>query len=233
MSQGLDISREQWSGIKALYDAEIRFADEVAKQLLQEARTASNRKLIVVITGDHGDLFGESNILGHNLLLHDGLIRVPLIVIGINGMTDGKETVTQHIDVTRTLSAITDVTSDQFEGQDLRDTGRTFGISQRGIVHMDAYTKHNSEFDIELGSNPVTAVRTTDYKYIEGGSSQLLYDLPDEETNMSDIHPDVVEKLSDIITDRGIIWKSDSGQEQADFGQETQQRLQDLGYLTD
>lgn len=233
MANGLELSDRQWRAIEALYDAEIKYADYTANEIIAAAQAKSDRQLVIIVTGDHGDLFGEYGLIGHNLVLHDGLIRIPMLVVGIDGIKDDDETLSQHIDVTYTIASIGDAMTDQFEGRDLRDPDRPYAISQRGIAHFDAYTKHNSAFDTSrFFKQPFTSVRTSDWKYLTNESRQVLYDLPNEETNKKDDYPEVVEELSEILLSENIDWAVDSQGEAVEFDEGTRDRLKDLGYLT-
>lgn len=233
MANGLDLSSEALAGIKALYDAEIEYADHTANELIAAARSASDRPLVVVAVGDHGDLFGEYGLLGHNLMLHDGLIRVPMLVVGIDGIEDSEQTMSQQIDLTRTIASVCDVRTEQFQGRDLREADRPYAISQRGVAHLDRYTDHNSSFDTSrFFEQPFTCVRTPKWKYLENESRRALYRLPDEELDVKADHPEVVERLSETIEEEGIDWTENPEMEAVEFDEGTRDRLKDLGYLT-
>lgn len=232
IANGLDLSEAQLAAIKALYDAEIEYADYTANEIIEAARSASDRPLVVVVVGDHGDLFGECGLLGHNLVLHDGLIRVPMLVAGIDGIEDDEGTMSQHIDLTATIASVCDVRTDQFEGRDLREADRPYAISQRGLTHLDSYTEHNPSFDTSrFFEKPFTCVRTPEWKYLENESRRVLYRLPDEERDVSDDHPDVAARLSERIEAEGIDWAARPEMESVEFDDETRDRLEDLGYL--
>lgn len=234
MAEGLEFTPEEWEGIVALYDAEIRYTDDIADRLVQVARENSDRELIVVITGDHGELFGEHGLIGHNLVLDDNLIHVPLIVAGIDGTATGSEVMTQHIDVTKTLAKITGTDTNQFTGRDIRDPGRNYAISQRGVAHLDAYTKYNEQF-AERGFTevPLSCVRTSEYKYVESNDGdQTLYELPDESTNVASDNIEVVENLKSILQEESITWDETREKQKADFDNDMKERLSDLGYIT-
>ncbi|MGH8311469.1 MAG: sulfatase, partial [Steroidobacteraceae bacterium] len=64
----------------ALYDAEIRFTDDVLARIL-DALQARGRlgSAIVVVTADHGEGLGEHGETTHGMLVHDATQRVPLI----------------------------------------------------------------------------------------------------------------------------------------------------------
>lgn len=232
MANGLDLSDAEWDAIKALYDAEIRYADSTAGELIATATSLSRRPLVIVVTGDHGDLFGECGLIGHNLVLHDGLTHVPGLVVGVEDVAETPETVTQHVDLTRTVAAVTDVSTEGMEGRDIRSEQRPYAISQRGVAHLDEYTKHNEEFDTSrFYRAPFTAVRTPDWKYLENDDRSDLYDLPDEQTDVLDAHPDVAEDLAEHIETEGIDWNFEESGESVEFSEQARDHLQDLGYL--
>lgn len=233
MANGLDLSDDEWRAIKGLYDAEIRHVDDVVQRIVTTAESASDGPLIAIIVGDHGDLFGERGLIGHNLVLHDGLTVVPGIVLGIDNIREDNQTISQHIDLSYTIANITDTLTDQFEGRDLRDAKRTYAISQRGVAHLDAYTKHNSNFDItQFFKAPFTAVRTHTHKLLHNDTKTVLYETHSE-NNPTDIdsHSGTVSELIDVIKTEDITWKK-STEEQFEYDRETADRLRELGYLT-
>ncbi|GAB7121148.1 hypothetical protein JCM9743_36190 [Natrinema sp. JCM 9743] len=234
MACGLDLDQREWNAIRTLYDAETRFTDDIAGKVIEEVRDMSDRDLIIIITSDHGDLFGEYGLLGHNLVLHDGLIRVPLVISGISDIADGPDITTQHIDVVKTLASITGAETEQFEGRDIRNSNRRFALSQRGIASVDSYMEYNSSFRIpKVDKDPLTAVRSSQYKYLESSDIQLLYDLPNEETDLSETHSEKCQELSDVLDEQGIAWNHTDDRDSAEFDDAARQRLRDLGYITD
>ncbi len=68
---------------KELYLRSLGFVDQQVAQLVAtvEAQGARQRTLFI-ITGDHGEAFGEHNMYFHGNTLYDELLRVPLIVSG-------------------------------------------------------------------------------------------------------------------------------------------------------
>lgn len=68
----------QWD---ALYDAEIRYADEHVGLLLDSLRDRGlYDDTLVIVTADHGEMFGEHGEWSHNGILFEPLVRVPLVV---------------------------------------------------------------------------------------------------------------------------------------------------------
>lgn len=226
-------SEQEWEALKALYDAEIRYADYTLQQIVETVQSVSDRELIIVVTADHGELFGEKGIISHKIVLHDGVIRVPMVVIGVEGIVDGPETMTQHIDLTQTIGAITDTLTDQFEGRDIRNDDREYAISQRREWEFSDYTDINPEFDhSHLIKEPYTAICTRSHKYIESSSNRVLYELPDETTNVVEEYPELAAELAAYIEYEAIEWDEAFEENVATFDAETEDRLRDLGYLS-
>lgn len=76
--QGMD--KRDKRHLLALYDAEIRFTDDVLGRILDglEARGELENTLVVV-TADHGEEFFEHGRKGHQHTLYDEVVRVPLV----------------------------------------------------------------------------------------------------------------------------------------------------------
>ena len=64
------------TGEMNLYDAKTRYADRQFGRLLAELL----RHTVVIVTADHGELFGEHGCTGHGSSLCDELLRVPLLI---------------------------------------------------------------------------------------------------------------------------------------------------------
>jgi arylsulfatase A-like enzyme len=65
----------------ALYDAEIRYADDELGRLFRWLRERGLwERTLVVVTADHGELLGERGDWGHERFLWEPLVRVPLVV---------------------------------------------------------------------------------------------------------------------------------------------------------
>jgi len=111
-----------------MYDATLRHLDDTVVKILNYAREVSD-DLITVIVGDHGELFRELGIIGHNLALHNGVINVPMIISGISDVVTDQMELTQQVDLSYIIANITGLRTNQFEGRDVRSGGRTYAIS--------------------------------------------------------------------------------------------------------
>jgi arylsulfatase A-like enzyme len=71
--------------LRGLYLGEVVRADAKVVRLAEQVSThlGASRNLITVVTSDHGEMFGERRLLGHEFSLHDALLHIPLIVHGL------------------------------------------------------------------------------------------------------------------------------------------------------
>lgn len=232
IATGLDLSPQEWAAIEAMYDADIRYADHTVERLVRMVEEHVDGPLVIVVVGDHGDLFGEYGLLGHNLVLHDGLIRVPGLVVGINDVIASESDVTQHIDLTSTIANMAGVSTSQFQGRDIRESSRPYAISQLGSVDLQEYTDYNDQFDVlKFFESPHTSIRTTDWKLLTNDDKTVLYELPHETTDVVSYHPEKVAELKNVLDEECITWNEYEG-ELTVRDEATKERLKDLGYLT-
>ena len=76
-----DMSPVDLEHVKGLYAAEIRFTDEILKQIFADLEQRGMLEdTLVVVTADHGEEFFEHGKKGHNKSLFDEVLKVPLIV---------------------------------------------------------------------------------------------------------------------------------------------------------
>ncbi len=74
--------------VVALYDGEVRRLDEgLARLRALVARHLGDRRVVTVVTADHGESLGEEGLWRHGHGLHRGLLNVPLIVDGAGAAT--------------------------------------------------------------------------------------------------------------------------------------------------
>ncbi len=88
-----------------LYDQEIRFTDDQIARVIQHlADLHLADKTIIVITGDHGEGFGEHGVMHHGYDLYAAQTKVPLIIY-VPGLAPRKVTTpVGHVDILPTLA---------------------------------------------------------------------------------------------------------------------------------
>lgn len=87
-----------------LYDGEIRYLDDCIRSLFDAlAERDLLDETLVVVTADHGDLFGEHGRYGHPRYVYPELTRVPLLVVGSNIGSATRSDPVSTVDVLPTL----------------------------------------------------------------------------------------------------------------------------------
>jgi len=72
---------EDFAGLAALYDGELRKVDGLLGDLLDELdRHGLRDDTLVIVTSDHGELLGEEGGVDHQLSLREELLHVPLLL---------------------------------------------------------------------------------------------------------------------------------------------------------
>ncbi len=140
------------------YDGEIAYAAHEVGRLL-DAWDARAGDSVVVVTADHGEGFGDGGELTHGFLLHDGTIRVPLLLRG-PGVAAGRvvDTPVSHVDIVPTVLDLVGVPRHEgLQGADLRAGGS-------GGAYSEALT---GQFN--LGLAPLFAWTGPDGRTTEGG----------------------------------------------------------------
>lgn len=125
MSGARVLSAREWAVLRALYRADVAFADERAGALLEllEARGLLEETLVVV-TSDHGENIGHHGLMEHQFCLYESLLRVPL-VLHLPGVFEGgrrRSDPAQLVDVAPTvLGVLGRGAQPEMEGRDLRE----------------------------------------------------------------------------------------------------------------
>jgi arylsulfatase A-like enzyme len=77
-----DRSRVQQGPARVRYVSEVAVVDAWLKRVVRLLRRRFPRRGYLVVTGDHGEAFGEHHTRFHSTTLYDELVRVPLIIWG-------------------------------------------------------------------------------------------------------------------------------------------------------
>lgn len=128
----LNLSQTQLQDAIAIYDGSVNFIDFVLRQdyeFLQRKHLLD--KTVIIITGDHGEAFGEHYRVGHGLDLYNEEIRVPLIVLIPNSRGQVINQIASGVDIAPTILQLLNIQiPSQFQGQPLFSQQRDFVISE-------------------------------------------------------------------------------------------------------
>ncbi|MDY6778850.1 MAG: sulfatase-like hydrolase/transferase, partial [Candidatus Nanohaloarchaea archaeon] len=95
----INLTKEEMDVVESRYDAEVAYLDHRVGQLVTFLKEHGMfDDTIIVFTSDHGENFGRYNrLLYHAVAVNEGLLRVPLVVTGVEA--DGTEDSVSTIDL--------------------------------------------------------------------------------------------------------------------------------------
>jgi len=230
VANGCELDADEMAALEAMYDGEIAYTDQRVGELYETIQ----RKLdetIVVITADHGELFGEDEMLAHKYSMHNAVLNVPMVVQGLSTLSD--EGILQHSDVVRTLLEVAGAETETIQGVDLRTEQREYAVSQSPPESIEPLIEHNSEFDrSKFPTSEYSVIQDDEFKYVARPETPRMYRLPDETTDVCNQYSDRMEMLRTEL--RG--WLSTEGRragsgKNIEIDDQMRSRLADLGYL--
>lgn len=135
----------QYAGLmKNRYLNTVHYFDKLIGDFLKRLEVAGVLKdTVLVITGDHGELFGEHGFVNHGGPLYQEAINVPLLVWGANEKFIGSDlkAPVAHIDIAPTILELMDIpTHPNFQGLSLlradKSTNRYIFSSSQGLSNQ-------------------------------------------------------------------------------------------------
>ncbi len=231
----LDTDEREVADLERLYDAEVAINDAWFGALAERLREAGLwDDMLVVVTSDHGEEFGEHGHWEHSTTLYSNALEVPLIFKLPRGAHGGDETApgqrletAQLVDVLPTVLSVAGLpVPGHLEGSALFGEART---PEDGLRPAFSY--------LSLHGARSTAVVEGRWKLILTLGEEIeleLYDLDEdsgEEHDLSEQRPLLVGYLRDLILRQQILHPPISEAGTATIDEETRQRLEALGYI--
>jgi arylsulfatase A-like enzyme len=145
------LSDEQINEMRALYRAAIVYVDSQIDRLIQTLKsTGKFENTLVVLTSDHGELFGEYGKYGKPERMYDELVQVPLVVVnGPAGAESASSELVSLLDLPPLFHEATGVAvPSEYEGQSLASEPREHVVAEH-----------------EVRGNPIVGVRSQDWLY--------------------------------------------------------------------
>lgn len=187
--------------IEALYDGEVRYTDEGVGELLDalDALGLADDTLVVIM-GDHGELFYRHGIFFDHHGLYDGNLRVPLLFRHPALAPARVPQLAAHVDIAPTLLAQCGVAiPPEMEGVDLSPWLR--GATEEAIrpFVVSAECTWQMKWSIRTPTHKLIAAREPDFY---GTPMRELYDLcadPGEFDNRAEAEPGRVAALEEQL----------------------------------
>jgi arylsulfatase A-like enzyme len=221
-------SRERIAEQRARYDEELAYLDHHIGLLL--ARLDELELLDetwVFITSDHGEAFGEHDVLEHGTTVHGEVAHVPLIVFPPRGVTlPLTDQPVSLVDVAATVAGIAGVELDG-AGRDLRTVE---GAGTHAAVTEFYGDPVKAEKLGSLAKRPARSVVLGKHRLIAYADSFHLYDIendPHETVDLASALPHLVEHMRELLPEfRDPTFRSDREAPE----NEAQDALKGLGY---
>lgn len=193
----------------ALYDAEVRYLDDLLKELDEHLDTLGIREeTMVVLFGDHGESLTEHNIYWDHCGLYEQTVHVPVIMRWPGKIPAGKRIsgMVQHADLMPTILEA----AKQSEDPSLKTSALELpealdGISLWPSIRGEQNGTRSRVYLSECAWQAARGIRTETHKFIrtyDGGPyirpERELYDLetdPEELINLAESMPELADQL--------------------------------------
>ncbi|MBZ0268043.1 sulfatase-like hydrolase/transferase, partial [bacterium] len=222
-----------------LYDGEIAYTDVHFGRLLRALEDRGDAAdLLLVVTSDHGEAFGEHREVGHGFFLYDTTLRVPLLFARPGARRAAAprihRTPVRSIDVFPTICAETGLAIEsEADGIALDPFGN--GPAESPPLYLETF-----EPTVGYGATDLRGIAWEDRKWIEAPRPEL-YDLredPHELDNRAGTEDAREAELRDLLDDHLAAERlaeeerAASGDGAGEVDDETRARLLALGYVT-
>lgn len=191
-------SPKDFEGNRALYHASIAYLDAEVDRLLTAVREARGDNVIVAVTSDHGEFFGEHGLVEHGGALYEPVLRVPLLLL-YPGASSGPSRVSDPVSLRDLGATLLDLALPQNElgfggtswGGALVATRADAAIDQSGLQLPEAAFSETTNTDFNWGghTNHAHSLATRTFHYIQGhDGEEALFDRasdPGERTNLA------------------------------------------------
>ncbi len=231
IAESMDIQSMDINEYIALYDGEIGFVDSQIGVLIEELEKRNmGKNTVIIITADHGESLGEHDFFGHEFLLYDNLLKIPLIIKYPEKFASNKiiERQVKIIDIMPTI----------FDILRIKKNGLLDGESFLPLIYEKNKTISPYAYSLYMNNDiEKYAVRTQEWKLIYNHNEEKyeLYNLqkdPREITNLFSLaNNGFIESLKQKL--HNFIRETNSQKIEVDFflDEETKRRLRMLGYL--
>ena len=223
------LTPEEREFLVSRYDGELRYLDHHLGRLLERLKTLKvYDNTLIIVTSDHGEAFGEHNLLDHGRTLYDELVRVPLI-IKYPSAYKKSGAIEKRVSLVDLFPAILSMLNQPIPAD---IDGQTLSESQRFIV-----TEWNMRwFDCDPYRRDLKAIYQGKEKYIWASNAQHeLYDLeqdPGETINLFKKFPQRAQRMEQTLKQwLGSFKPMAASESKVKLNESDVDRLRALGYV--
>lgn len=230
--------------IRSWYDGSIRYIDEKISELKSKLQRSNQwDETTLIITSDHGELFGEHGLEKHYYGLYDELLRVPLIIKPDKNHNVGHHQISDMISLVDLNPTILELAGVPSEKSNYSQSLLPFNVP---VTHEKLFaevagkyggpiSRRHPEFDGSDKIRPLQSIRTSEWKLVTDRTHDTrLYSWRGDPKNIddkSDENPKITGILEDSIQNElSDISDSFFGKYNFEPDDDTVERLKKLGY---
>ena len=228
--QEIQLDEEQLDYFKAMYDANILYADHLAKTILDcLEQNGARKKSVVFIASDHGEAFQEHGWIGHGRTVYDEMIHVPFLIL----FPEGTGIAPGRIDALTSLRSLPGTVSEIFniDGTGLFDGTSLLSVVEDGSAGPEYVYSENYRIKQRT-------LRSLSYKLIVQPGKTQFFDLsndPGEKANLVSERPIAANCYTQIMEQSfhraGSGKKEENQVDLKKLDEETIQKMRQLGYI--
>lgn len=229
------------------YDEEILGVDGDLRRLVAGIRE-KGRPTLMIITSDHGEHFGEHGLMEHSNSLYQELVRVPFLLLGLNGFETPQGELPgppSVIDVAPTFYSAADLAYVQVQakglsGANLLDATENAELADRMLTMAWTSTVEGNLFaavakDIKLLVKIEAADVEGDAPIVTELALYNLADDPKESRNLLDAAtpPEEIDALRARVVEAALQWQDQGyfNRSAIEMTPERRALLEEMGYL--
>ncbi|MEW5988260.1 MAG: sulfatase [Chloroflexota bacterium] len=250
MAGAVQMTEEDFEILRGLYDSRIASMDDIIGRLVKSLRGMGILDdTMLILIADHGENFGEHNLMSHQYCVYDTLVHVPLIIryparfptgLRVQGQVQSTELFTTILDV---AGIDRQAVKNDLRGRSLVPDELAvapplpYAISEYLVPNLERMQRLFAKYNWQQYDRAVRSLRREDYKYIWTSDDRPeLYDLkadPGETNNLAAAQPELAAEMQGQMDEwLASINQSDrSAQPVQELSEDVLERLKDLGYL--
>jgi arylsulfatase A-like enzyme len=228
--KNLPMTAKERAHLVSQYDGAIAYLDEKIAELVAHLKQNGQfDRTMIVITADHGEAFGDRNIMAHDTSVYQDQVHVPLIVkYPEQTRAERVDALTSHVDIMPTVLDVLNIKAPAaMQGIDLRRTGEAPGrvvvAEMHGSVSWSEPRFAQIEWALYSGSHKMI--------YSDKGTREL-YDLSTDPTELHNLYRQDAPQVAELRT-RLVDWSRRTLPQYRDpdsASREVEKRLESLGY---
>jgi arylsulfatase A-like enzyme len=203
--------------LRGLYLAGVAENDRKLNAILDRlAKRGLATNLVTIVTSDHGEQFGEHNLVDHQFSIREPLLRVPLVIQGKGAPAVVAEPVSL-VDLMPSILTWAGITPEPSDGRELPLTSQAAADSRVLLADYDALQDYDTPYFGSMlrklrrhcdGSDRIHGDMRAALRFpmkllwFADGASEL-YDVradPEERHDLAPSQPDLVAELTRLVT---------------------------------